>query len=233
MATIVLVHGAWHGGWCWRRVAPRLRAAGHEVYTPTLTGLGERSHLRPEDLDLDTHIQDIVNVFDYEDLEAVTLVGHSYGGMVVTGVADRVSARIASIVYLDAYVGHDGKSLLDIAGSRPDLEGDHWAETDRTFGVTGPDDLAWLRTKQTAHPLRTMNTKLNLAKAIEDHDFPLTYVLAAGETTGILPTMADGLRDDERWRVIDLPTGHDMMVTMPEEVTQIILASVGSVEPRA
>ena len=102
MATFVLVHGAWHGGWCWKKVAPLLRSAGHEVYTPTLTGLGERDHLLTRDIGLDTHIQDIVNVLEYEELTQVVLVGHSYGGMVVTGVAERAHERLRQLVYLDA-----------------------------------------------------------------------------------------------------------------------------------
>src|SRR5437660_372527 len=99
MAAFVLVHGAWHGGWCWQRVATLLRAAGHEVYTPTLTGLGERAHLIGKEVDLDTHIQDVLNVLEFEDLADVRLVGHSFGGMVVTGVVDREPARIAELVY--------------------------------------------------------------------------------------------------------------------------------------
>jgi pimeloyl-ACP methyl ester carboxylesterase len=106
MATLVIVHGAMSGGWQWQRVRPMLRAAGHEVYTPTLTGLGERVHLAHPDIDLETHIQDVVNVLEYEDLHAVTLVGHSYSGMVITGVADRAADRLAQLVYIEALV-HD------------------------------------------------------------------------------------------------------------------------------
>ena len=112
-ATIVLVHGAWHGGWCWKKVVPLLRAYGNDVYAPTLTGLGERSHLLHQQIDLDLHIQDIVAMLDYEDLHDVTLVGHSYGGMVITGVADRERARINKLVYLDAFMPDNGKSLQD------------------------------------------------------------------------------------------------------------------------
>ena len=116
MATYVLVHGAWHGGWCWQRVTPLLRAAGHEVLTPTLTGLGERSHLANSAIDLNTHIQDVVNVLEYEDLRKVILVGHSYGGMVITGVSERVPERLTHLVYLDAFVPRDGQSLLGFVG---------------------------------------------------------------------------------------------------------------------
>src|SRR3954454_14928765 len=114
MATFVLIAGAWQGGWCWQRVSPRLRAAGHEVYTPTLTGLGERVHLVRPDVTLETHVTDILNVLRFEDLGDVTLVGHSYGGMVITGVADRAPDRVSRLVYLDALVPNDGESLHDL-----------------------------------------------------------------------------------------------------------------------
>ena len=114
MATFVLVHGGGHGGWCYSRVSPLLRAAGHEVYAPTLTGLGERKHLLRPDIDLDTHITDIVHVLEYEDLEDVILLGHSYGGMVITGVADRAGSRIRRLVYLDAAHPRNGESLADV-----------------------------------------------------------------------------------------------------------------------
>ena len=110
--TYVLVHGAWGGGWAWRDVADRLRARGHEAYRPTLTGLGERRHLATEDVGLDTHIEDVVNLLVFEQLHDVVLVGHSYGGMVISGVADRVPERIAYRIYIDAFVPEDGESLV-------------------------------------------------------------------------------------------------------------------------
>lgn len=113
---IVLVHGAWHGGWGWRRLTPLLRRAGHEVYTPTMTGLGERAHLAGPGVDLETHIGDIVGVLEAEELESVMLLGHSYGGMVITGVMDRVPERIRHVVFLDAAVPEDGMSLWDLFG---------------------------------------------------------------------------------------------------------------------
>src|SRR4029434_2852764 len=113
IGTYVLVHGAWHGGCCWARVARLLRDAGHEVYTPTLTGLGERAHLARPETDLETHVQDVAAVLESEERRQVRLGGHSYGGMVITGVAARTSGRIAHLVYLDAFVPEAGKSLLD------------------------------------------------------------------------------------------------------------------------
>ena len=114
MATFVLVHGAWGGGLIWRRNAQELRKAGHEVYTPTLTGLGDRKHLLRHDIDLGTHIKDVLGLIDYEDLSDIVLVGHSYGGMVVSGVADAVPDKIASLVYLDAFVPENGRALFDL-----------------------------------------------------------------------------------------------------------------------
>ena len=140
MATFVLVHGAWHGGWCWRRVVPLLRGVGHEVYAPTLTGLGERAHLARPDVDLETHIQDVVNVLEYEDLRDVTLAGHSGGGIAVAGVADRVPERIARVVYVDSAPLPDGFGQIDTnppeARAFVELPTGHWPMFSR------PDDLA-------------------------------------------------------------------------------------------
>src|SRR3984957_4205166 len=114
--TFVLVHGAWHGGWCWQRVADRLRGSGHTVFSPTLTGLGERSHLLRGGIDLKTHITDVVNVIKWEGLTDVVLCGHSYGGFVISGVAEQVGPAIRAIVFLDAFVSRDGVKVQDLTG---------------------------------------------------------------------------------------------------------------------
>jgi pimeloyl-ACP methyl ester carboxylesterase len=113
MSTFVLVHGAWHGGWCYKRVAQLLRQSGHEVYTPTLTGLGERSHLMNRTIDLETHVRDIVDVIRWEELSDLVLCGHSYGGMVISGVVEKVPEKIRALVYLDAFVPDSGQALTD------------------------------------------------------------------------------------------------------------------------
>ena len=113
MSTYVLVHGAWHGSWCWKRVRKALQANGHDVFTPTLTGLGERSHLLSREVNLETHIDDVVNLIRWEELSNIVLCGHSYGGVVVSGVADRVPDRIGALIYLDAFVLEDGRSVHD------------------------------------------------------------------------------------------------------------------------
>src|SRR5450631_1591587 len=165
MSTYVLVHGAWHGGWCWQRVAPRLRAAGHDVYTPTLTGLGERVHLARPEIDLTTHVTDVVNLIQYEDLTDIVLVGHSSGGMVITGVVDQLPGRIAHLVYLDAFVPQPGQSLFDMVG--PELEGSVKALADKEgdgwrvppivplFGLEDQADLDWGLRKFSPQPLGT------------------------------------------------------------------------------
>ena len=141
MATYVLVHGAWHGGWCWKKVAPLLRHAGHEVFIPTLTGLGERAHLLTPEVDLTTHVQDIVGVLTYEDLQEVILVGHSYGGMVISGVAQQAALRLSHLVYLDAFVPENGRCLLDYAV--PERAARMRAEGERTGFVTPPPMSLW------------------------------------------------------------------------------------------
>ncbi len=140
MATFVLVHGAWHGGWCWRDVRAILRAGGHEAFTPTLTGLGERSHLLSRDIDMNTHVADVANTIVWEELEDVVLVGHSYGGNVITGVADRMKDRLAHAVYLDAFVPKDGDSSASMAVTiaNPDAtDADIGAEIKRRLDLTG------------------------------------------------------------------------------------------------
>ena len=165
MATYVLVHGGGHGGWCYQRVARLLRAAGHGVSTPTLTGLGERAHLLSREVDLDLHIRDVVAVLHSEDLRDVILVGHSYGGMVVTGVADRALDRVGRVVYLDAATPTNGQSLVDVAGPiieavRPmgqTVDGIELVllpapDAGLLYGVTDEDDLAWMAERHYGRP---------------------------------------------------------------------------------
>src|SRR4051812_14123902 len=135
MATFVLLHGAWHGGWAWQRVVPALRAAGHDVLTPTLTGVSDRAHLLHPGVGLSTHVQDVVALLEAYDARNVALVGHSYAGQVVTGVADRVPERLAHRVYLDAFVGADGEAAIDLL---PETVAHHYRES-----VAGPG-FGWL-----------------------------------------------------------------------------------------
>ncbi len=168
MATFVVAHGAWSAGWAWRKMHPLMTERGHRLITPTMTGLGERSHLAAPAIDLDTHIADIVNVLQYEELERVHLIGHSYGGMVATGVADRARGRIAKLIYIDAFAPRDGESAFDImpASTRAQrasgrLVGpESWRIPPGTMPPdTSPDDVAWCTPKRTPHPLEDLRAE--------------------------------------------------------------------------
>ena len=222
-ATIVLVHGAWHGGWCWTRVSPLLRAAGHTVFTPTLTGLGERSHLLTRDIDLDTHITDIVQVLEFEDLENVTLVGHSYGGMVITGVADRASDRISQLVYLDAMLPDNGKAITDYSQRKyAPITEDSWhdpAGEPQEYGVTNEHDVAWVRKRLTDMPRKCMTQPLQLA-GDKSRQIKGAYILCS--TRPFAREAAQRAKQrGYRYREM-LSAGHDVMVTQPRELTKIL-----------
>jgi len=230
-ATFVLVHGAWHGGWCWKKVIPLLKAAGHNVYTPTLTGLGERSHLLNQQVDLNTHIQDIAAVLEYEDLHDVILVGHSYAGAVITGVADKVSKRIGQVVYLDAFLPENGKSIRDYADKEGQewmdqlvqTKGDGWrfpcplAVSKDFLGVTDPIDLAWMAPRIGDQPYKTLTQPLQLTFVNSDKSFKRTYVQLTEEFAEHA-----GRAKSEGFRFFQMLTGgHDAMVTKPKELVQI------------
>ena len=245
MATFVLVHGAWHGGWCWRDVRAVLRARGHEAFTPTLTGLGERSHLLSRDIGMDTHVADVANVIVWEELDEVVLVGHSYGGNVITGVADRMKDRLAHAVYLDAFVPADGDSSASMAVTiaNPDAtDADIGAEIKRRLDLTDegggsathytnmfdipknpPEPYRWVERRITRHPVRTQIEPIRLANGGSD-GLPRTYILCAG-SAGPTPfrILAERFRDDPSWRYRELPTGHDAMVTMPEATAGLLI----------
>jgi pimeloyl-ACP methyl ester carboxylesterase len=233
-ATYVLVHGGGHGGWCYQPVARILRAAGHEVYTPTLTGLGERSHLLSPQIDLDLHILDVCALLHYEDLRDVILVGHSYGGMVITGVADRSADRVGRLVYLDAANPANGESLLDVAGPiieavRPAgavVDGVELvllpdAEAGRFYGVTDTGDLAWMADRLTGHPWRCFEQALRLTDEEALARIPQFHIVC----TSTLATRDRDLMDTARaeGRLWTIDTGHDLMITEPQAVADALL----------
>jgi pimeloyl-ACP methyl ester carboxylesterase len=233
MATFVLVHGAWHGGWCWRHVAPRLRQAGHDVQAPSLTGLGERAHLARPGLDLDVHVQDVVALLDMEDLSDVVLVGHSYGGMVVTGAADRDPTRIRRLVYLDAFVPEDGKCVLDYvvperaAAMRRDGEatGSVAPPPVSLWGLTDPGHVAFVERREVRHPYRTLTQPIRLGNAAALARLPRTFVYCSSPATGSFDQFATRYRHDPAWRFVELRTGHDAMILVPAELTDVLLES--------
>jgi pimeloyl-ACP methyl ester carboxylesterase len=239
MATYVLVPGGAHGGWCYQRVARILRAEGHDVYTPTLTGVGERSHLLAPGIDLDTHIRDVAAVLHFEDLRDVILTGHSYGGMVITGVADRASDRVGRLVYLDAANPVNGQSLVDVAGPvinavRPFGEVVNGVEVvlmpapdaGALYGVSDPDDLAWMAERLTGHPWACFEQPLDLKNeaalwAIPQYHIVCTSTLATRDRTLMEKARAEG-------RLWDIDTGHDLMITEPEKVAAALLEVAAS-----
>jgi pimeloyl-ACP methyl ester carboxylesterase len=228
--TFVLVHGAWHGGWCWRRVADRLRSGGHAVFTPTLTGLGERSHSLRAGLALDTHITDIVNVMKWEDLHDVVLCGHSYGGFVISGVAEQMGPTIRSIVFLDAFVPRNGESVLDLTGSavqegvRNALQRGDISIPPRAAAAFGVNeaDRAWVDRLCVGQPIATFTDKIALTSA-RDRIARKSYIRAKSYPNPGFDRALGEVRSDPSWRSYEVPSGHDVMVDMPERLAEILL----------
>ena len=235
MATFVLVHGGGHGGWCYQRVSRLLGRAGHEVHAPTLTGVGERAHLVGPHVDLSLHVQDIASVLHYEDLRDVILVGHSYGGMVITGVAATASDRIGKLVYLDAANPKNGESLVDVAGPMMAMARTAGQTVDGVelvllpspeaglfYGVTDPADLAWMAGRLTPHPWACFEQPLELRDEAEYAKIPQYHVVC----TSTLATRDPGLIAEARaaGRLWDIDTGHDLMITEPQRVADALAA---------
>lgn len=240
--TYLLVHGAWHGGWCWRDVRARLQAGGHRVYTPTLTGLGERAHLISPDVSLQTHIEDVGGVIEAEELSEIVLVGHSYGGMIITGVVDRWKDRVSKIIYLDAALPRDGESMLTqgaekttesleaIAAGLSALAPDGVAMTPPSAGLFGvpdtmPETIAWIERRLTPHPLRTWYDPIVLKNGGPE-GVPSLYIqciepVLEGTSSGY---HADRLSGAAGWSVIRLATGHDAMITAPDDLTSLLMS---------
>jgi pimeloyl-ACP methyl ester carboxylesterase len=227
--TFILVHGAWHGGWCWRRVADRLCARGHTVFTPTLTGLGERSHLLRPDIDICTHIADVVNVFKWERLSDVVLCGHSYGGFVISGVAEEMAAAIRAIVFLDAFLPQNGETPLSLTspavqeGIRAALERGDLGMPPRAaelFGVNEAD-RAWVDSLCVPQPIGTFTQKIALTGA-RDRIARKMYIRARSYANPGFDRAAAAVKSDPSWRYHELPCGHDVMVDAPERLTELL-----------
>jgi pimeloyl-ACP methyl ester carboxylesterase len=228
--TFLLVHGAWHGGWCWRRVADLLQKQGHKVFTPTMTGLGERSHLIDAKVNLATHITDIVNVIKWEGLGDIVLVGHSYGGVIISGVADQMREAIGSIVFLDAFVPENGDSLATKA-SQPVREAiaalvEKGEKTMKPVSAAvfrvNEKDRAWVDAMCTPHPVATLTDTITVAGA-RGRIAKKTYIRAKGYPSVPFDGAQERLKADATWRVYEMPCGHDAMVDMPDRLTEILL----------
>jgi pimeloyl-ACP methyl ester carboxylesterase len=220
MTDFVIVHGAWAGAWAWQRVVDRLAARGHRVFAPTLSGLGERSHLAGAHINLTTHIKDVVNEIGWKDLDRVVLVGHSYGGFVITGAAEEIGQRIASIVYVDALIPIDGQAFADFSPdwqlpsdalipSPAAVEGDYLDDSDRV----------WVNEKATPQPAGTFTERIRVTGAYLKVP-KKTYVLATG-WDGFGKTAAP-LRSDPAWTVHEVACGHDIAIDRPGELAGIL-----------
>ena len=227
----VLVHGGFHGGWCWDDVALRLRALGHGVFTPTQTGCGERSHLLARTITLDTFVDDIAGIFLSEDLHDVVLVGHSFGGSVISGVADRMPERIRQLVYLDAIMLENGQTTFDLLD--PDAVQARLKAADASgglaiapppagvFGIRDPVQVQFVQARLTSHPLGTYTSPLKLAHPV-GNGLPAVYVRCTDPLYAGLQASRDWVAE-HGMRRIDIATGHDAMVTAPGLLAELLV----------
>ena len=244
MTTFVLVHGAWHGGWCWKKVAPLLRRAGAEVHVPTLTGLGDRAHLAanldPEDLNLDLHQRDVVQLLEYEDLENVVLVGHAYAGMVITGVAEACPYRLQHLVYVNGVVPQDGEAMVDQLEIVRGPEFTSWIrgildrgdpflpppatpeEVGRRWGINDPGDLTWVGARVTPQPAASFAQPVRLGRTGIKF-VPRSFV---GSSEAGFDSVAERVKA-AGWETYHIDSGHDPMITHPQEMAEILLGIAG------
>ena len=239
MATFVLIHGGWHGAWCWERLAPLLRGAGHRVATPTLPGIGERTAELAPSIDLAAHINDVVNLLWAEDLTAVALVGHSYGGMVITGVADRVAERLSRLIYLDAFVPLAGQSLFDLLppqrramyAEQAQVHGEGWRippPPATAFGIKGEADLVWVTARLSPQPLATLTQPFRPTRSKMPCLMRSYIQCTDGPLTASFAPFGEYARQSADWTWHALATGHDAMLTMPDALAAILLDLVAS-----
>ena len=230
--NFVLVHGAWHGGWCWRHVAATLRARGHQVFTPTMTGLGERAHLLNAGTGLSTCIDDIAGVIDAEELQQVVLVGHSFAGPVISGVADRMPERLKQLVYLDALVVQHGQSALSLFSADVQRERSRTIDDEglrmaipapEKFGVTDPAQQAWLKRRLTPHPLKAYTEPLLLQHPL-GNGLPKSYVAVTDPWYPPLAALRDWVRAQPDWEWFEIAAGHDAMITSPDALSDLLPA---------
>ena len=226
-ATFLVCHGAWGGGFAWKKMHPLMAAAGHRLVTPSYTGLGERAHLANPSIDLETHIEDILNVIKYEDLRDIVLVGHSYGGMVATGVADRARDRVTQLIYIDAFVPGDGQSLLDLNEAdrqrMTDLTSSGaWRVAPHPIAADTPQaDIAWLTERRVPMPIKCFEAKLKLQNGALT--LPRSYIYATritpADTFGQFAKMT---KNDPAWRYHEIDASHSPNVTAPDALMAML-----------
>ena len=234
LSPFVLVHGGRHGGWCWARVAALLREAGHDVYTPTLTGLGERAHLLRREIGLATHIQDLVSVFEFEDITGAVLAGHSYGGFPIAGAMEQIADRVRSLVFIDALVPQSGESMFDIVDPKierqlrqlAERKGEGWSlpPSDASFyGVSDAAEAAWLNGKLSAQPLKTYTDPIETAERVWTHPGAFIECAPSQLTADMLQRMRARSEAEPRFTYRVIECAHDMMVTEPELLAGLLL----------
>lgn len=228
--TLVLVHGAWHGGWAWKEVKTTLSKKNYNVYTPTLSGLGQYNHNLNDHISLKTHILDIINLIIMEDLHNVALVGHSYAGAVITGVADSIPKRLNQLIYLDAMLVHNGESPMSSEPLDEQLKKkktfdkkQHFQPiSSRYFGITDSIQVKWVDQRLTPQPYNTFGEILHL-----NNDFgnglPMTYIACINPQLEVLKPRSDKLHNDPKWKYLTLDTGHDAMITTPKKLSLMLL----------
>jgi len=229
MADFVLVHGAWHGAWCWKKILPGLWAAGHRAFPVTLTGTGERAHQLSPDITLRMHVDDVAAIVESEELQRAILVGHSYAGMLITAVADRMPDRIARLVYLDAVVPHPGESwsrthppqtqaqrreAIAKTGSIPPAD-------PGLFGLSG-EDAAWVARRQRPHPGGVYDDSLHF-DAARVAALPRTFIDCNAPALATIAVMRERVRKEPDWQVHEIATGHDAMISAPGELLRLLL----------
>jgi pimeloyl-ACP methyl ester carboxylesterase len=228
MATFVVAHGAWSAGWAWKKMHPLMAARGHRLFTPSYTGLGERAHLGGPHIDLETHIADIVGVLEMEDLRGVILIGHSYGGMVATGVADRARDRIAQLVYLDSFAPKHGDSVFSLLPAREAparaaaaKTGDGWKMPENPMPPDTPEaDRAWAEPRRRPQPLKTYEQRLNLKGGELTLPRHYIYALRHPPDDRFRPFLERGKR--EGWRTYEIDASHNPHITCPDVLMKLL-----------
>jgi|SRR5471032_280295 pimeloyl-ACP methyl ester carboxylesterase len=230
MASVVLAHGAWSSAWAWKKMRPLLRAAGHEFFSPSYTGLGQRAHLAKPDIDLDTHVQDVVSAIEFEDLKDITLLGHSYGGMVATGVADKVGSRIARVIYLDAFAPKDGQSLFDLVGAKAEgnmragaaKDGDGWKLPINPMPPdTASEDVAWASPRRRPQPIKTFEQKIKLGS--KESLPPRHYIYAKKNGPGdAFRQFGERAKSEAGWKYYEIDASHNPHITCPDVLMKLL-----------
>ena len=232
--TFVLVHGAFHGGWCWRRVGDRLSAAGARVFAPTMTGLGERTHLLTREVGIETFFGDICGLIVAEELSDIVLVGHSFGGAVISGVADRMPEPIRALVYLDAVVPESGRSAISLLPSETQAIRLRTAQessggltiplpTETMFDLPPGPGRDWVARRITPHPLKAYTDPIRLNGPV-GNDLPRTYIRCTDPVYPAVVPSYNAIKNQPGWNMVDLPTGHDAMVSAPGPLADLLLA---------